>query len=160
MHAKKWKQAGWTGLCVLIVSGCASANPAQPPVPAQSFLLAGGGTAGAGSDLDSSFDNLDVVDSSLNGKIAVLRVGSEVAENNLLSIFAGLKNKTARRLDLEVQTIYKDKDDNALNAGSWISFTLKPHEEKEYHSTSISVEAVDFLVRVRRASSAAASIHQ
>jgi hypothetical protein len=30
--------------------------------------------------------------------------------------------------------------------------TLKPHEEAEYHSSSISTEAEDFLVRIRRAS--------
>jgi hypothetical protein len=120
----------------------------------QDALLASNENAGGGTDADSSFDNLDIVDSSLNGKVAILRVGSEVEENNLLSVFAGLKNKTAHRLNLEVQTIYKDKDDNALNAGSWIAFTLKPHEEKEYHSASISELAVDFLVRVRRAPNA------
>jgi hypothetical protein len=154
MRATTLKQAGWTGLCILIVSGCASANPQPSPMAAQDALLASNENAGGGTDADSSFDNLDIVDSSLNGKVAILRVGSEVEENNLLSVFAGLKNKTAHRLDLEVQTIYKDKDDNALNAGSWIAFTLRPHEEKEYHSASISELAVDFLVRVRRASNA------
>lgn len=105
----------------------------------------------AGMDAGSDFDNIDFVDASLNGKLTVLRVGSQPSPNGLLSIFAGLKNKTARQLDLELQTIYKDQEGNQLNEGSWIPFTLKPHEEKEYHSTSISSLSVDFLVRVRRA---------
>lgn len=159
MRAKKLKQAGWLGLGVLMISASAKAEPALPPPVGQKVFAPGNGNADAASDSGSSFDNLDIVDSSLKGKVAVLRVGSEVAENNLLTVFAGLKNKTAHRLDLEMQTIYKDKDDNALNAGSWIPFTLKPHEEKEYHSTSISVEAVDFLIRVRHAPSATASTH-
>jgi hypothetical protein len=131
MRAMKWKQAGCIGLSLFFGSRWIAADPA--------------------SDLDSSFDNLDVIDPGLMGKIAVLRVGSEIGENNLLAIFAGMKNKTSHRLNLEVQTIYKDKDGNALNSGSWIPFTLEPHEEKEYHSASISEDAVDFLVRVRRA---------
>lgn len=100
----------------------------------------------------SSFDNLEFADSSLEGKIAVLRVGSEPTATNLLSVFAGLKNKTSHRLEIEVQTLYKDKAGNALNSGSWIGLTLKPHEEFEYRSASISEAAADFLVRVRKAS--------
>ena len=182
MRALKLKHAKWAGLCVLVVSGCASANPSSAPMPApalEAFPAPPGavatpkakplvsfdssadmasppssGGAGEGTDAGSGFDNLEIVGAGLNGKVAVLRVGSEPSANNLLSVFAGLKNKTANRLALEVETIYKDEDDNALNAGSWISLTLKPHEEREYRSTSISVEAVDFLIRVRRAAGA------
>ena len=149
MRAVRLKPAKWAALCAFIVSGCLSANPQSSPVPAQNVPPADNGNADAAAD--SSFDNLDIVDDSLKGKVAVLRVGSERAQNNLLSVFAGLKNKTGHRLALEMETIYKDKEDNALNAGSWIPMTLKPHEEKEYHSASISEQAVDFLIRVRRA---------
>jgi len=165
MRAQRLRQAGWISLGVLVISGGAKADPALPPPVGQNVYQPsqpGGGNSSAVSDPDSSFDNLEIIDSSLHGKVAVLRVGSEVADdkqlsNKLLSIFADLKNKTGHRLDLEMETIYKDKDDNALNAGSWISFTLRPHEEKEYRSTSISEEAVDFLVRVRRAPAAAST---
>ncbi len=104
------------------------------------------------ADLGSTFDNLEMADDSLKGKLAVLRVGSEPSPNDLLSVFAGLKNRTSQPLTFQVQTLYKDKTGNSLNGGSWISMTLKPHEETEYRSTSISAEAVDFLVRIRRAS--------
>ena len=103
------------------------------------------------TDIGSSFDNLEITDDSLKGKLAILRVGSEPSANDLLSVFAGLKNKTAQPLSLEVQTLYKDSTGKSLNAGSWIPMTLKPHEETEYRSTSISADAADFLVRVRRA---------
>ena len=132
MRAIEIRPVGWAGLCLLIVSVLA-------------FNLEADDAAKG-----STFDNIDIVDEALVGKVAVLRVGSEVGENKLLSVFAGLKNKTAHGLNLEVQTIYKDEFGNALNSGSWIPFTLKAHEEKEYHSASISMQAVDFIVRVRR----------
>jgi len=157
MRAFELNPAKWAALCVLLVSDWAGANPQPSPMPAQNSLPANNAHAGRGADADSSFDNLDVVDDSLKGKLAVLRVGSEPSANNLLSVFAGLKNKTVRRLNLEVQTIYKDQEGNALNAGSWIPMTLKPHEEREYRSTSITEEAVDFLIRVRRAPVAASA---
>ncbi len=151
MRALKIKQAGWAGFCALIISTGVRANPALLPAPLMGALLAADEDGGGGADAGSSFDNLDIVDASLNGKLAVLRVGSQLAENNLLSVFAGLRNKTGHRLALEVETIYKDNAGNALNAGSWIPLTLKPYEEKDYRSSSISVDAVDFLIRVRHA---------
>jgi hypothetical protein len=149
------KQAKWAGLCALIVSGCASADPQPSPTPMQDTHPASSENAGDGADTGSGFDNLEIVDAGLNGKVAILRVGSDPSANSLLSVFAGLKNKTAHRLALEVETIYKDKEGNALNAGSWIPVTLKPHEEREYRSASISEQAVDFLIRVRLAPNAA-----
>ena len=83
--------------------------------------------------------------------MAILRVGSEPTPTNLLGVFVGLRNKTSHRLELQIQTVYKDRSQNDLNAGSWINLTLKPHEETEYHSASISDQAVDFMVRIRRA---------
>lgn len=103
------------------------------------------------NEADANFDSLEVVDASLKGKLAVLRVGSEPTQNKLLSVFAGLKNRTSKSLPLEIQTLYKDKLGNPLNAGSWIPMTLKPNEEAEYHSASISSDAADFLIRIRRA---------
>jgi hypothetical protein len=154
MRAFKLKPAKWAALCVLVLSGCASADPQPSPMPMQAAHLAGSENAEDETDASSSFDNLEIVDAGLNGKLAILRVGSDPSANNLLSVFAGLKNKTPNRLALEVETIYKDKDGNALNAGSWIPMTLKPHQEKEYRSASISELAVDFLIRVRRAQAA------
>jgi hypothetical protein len=133
MRANSIKQAGWISLLVLLAMMTLSA----------SRTLA--------ADADLTFDNVDVIDTSLSGKLAVLRVGSDVGVNKLLTIFTGLRNKTGHALNLEIQTIYKDTYGNALNSGSWIPFTLKAHEEKEYHSSAISEQATDFLVRVRTA---------
>ena len=163
MRAPIFKQAGWAGLCALILSGCSSTNsstsmplpppPPLPPSPApvQNPPPASNESVDEGTDAGSGFDNLEIVGAGLNGKLAILRVGSDPSANNLLSVFAGLKNKTTHRLALEMETIYKDKVGDALNAGSWIPVTLKPHEEQEYRSTSISVDGADFLIRVRRA---------
>jgi hypothetical protein len=166
MSALRLRPATWLGLCALVISGCASPNPPPTPVvspapaPVQKAPPASPAHTGGETDNDASFDNLDIIDASLNGKVAVQRVGSDVGDNKLLSVFAGLKNKTAHRLVLELETIYKDKDGNVLNGGSWIPMTLKPHEEKEYHSASISLQSVDFFIRVRRAPSASSSTHE
>jgi len=172
MRVRRLKQAGWAGLCALIVAGCANTNPSSSPAQvttattlvAKPVVTSNPGAAAAvrspneGADKvpdgGSSFDNLDIVDAGLNGKVAILRVGSELAENNLLTVFAGLKNNTAHRLTVEVETIYTDQAGNALNAGSWIPVTLKPNEDKDYRSSAISEQAVDFLIRVRRAPTA------
>jgi hypothetical protein len=107
------------------------------------------------SEASSGFDNIEVIGDSLKTKLDILRVGSQPTANQLLSVFAGFKNKSSGLLNLEVQTIYKDKTGTAINAGSWIPVILNPREETEYHSTSISADAVDFLVRVRLAQGAA-----
>jgi len=147
--ALTFKPAAWTTLCVLLASG----------------IWIGSANASHGSDNDTSFDNLDIIDSSLNSKLTVLRVGSEASANGLLSVFAGLKNITSHTLNLQVETMYKDNEGNPVNAGSWITLSLKPHEEREYRSTSITVRYdpnlmdANFLIRIRRAPSAASSAH-
>jgi hypothetical protein len=103
------------------------------------------------SDAGSGFDNLELVDAGLGHKLSVLRVVSDRTDSNLLSVVAELKNKTAHILELEVQTIYKDKASTPLSTGtgSWIPMKLKPHESTDYRSVALSPEAVDFVVRIR-----------
>ena len=101
----------------------------------------------------STFDNVEILSSSLQSKLTILRAGSDRTSTNLLSVFVGLKNDTPRRLEIQVATLYKDKSGNRLDNGqaSWLSLTLKPHEELEYRSASLSEDAVDFLVHIRKA---------
>jgi hypothetical protein len=103
------------------------------------------------TDSEAGFDNVDVLDPSLNGQISVVRVGSQRTNTNLLSIFASLKNLTAHALTIQAQTLYKDADGNWLDGGKagWLTLELKPHEELEYRSASLSEDALDFLVRIR-----------
>jgi hypothetical protein len=109
---------------------------------------------GAASEASSDFDNLEIVGGNLRDKLAVLRVGSDRSESNLLSVFAGVKNKTSQRLELEMQTVYRDKEGRPLGDGrsSWVPITLKPHEATQYRSVALSEDATDFLVRIRHAS--------
>jgi hypothetical protein len=115
----------------------------------------GGGTTDTGAD----FNNIEIVDASIEAKLEIARIGSRRGANHLLSVFAGLRNKTNLKLDLEIETIYKDKSGNELNTGSWIHFTLAPHAEQDYRSSAISEGAVDFLIRVRHARSTASTTH-
>jgi hypothetical protein len=150
MRAWNLKPAALIGLGALLLLSLAPGDPSDD--------LAGptnsGGTVGK-----DDFNNLEIVDSSLEPKLEIVRVGSQLGANNLLGVFAGLKNKTGRRLDLELETIYKNKAGSELNKRSWIRLSVAPHKETDYRSSAISEEAVDFLIRVRRAPSSAASAH-
>ncbi len=149
----------------------AMAGPALPPPVGQKVYAVPPAPAPAPAapdpppDGDPDSDNVEIVDAALKGKLGLSSVGTEPSANNLLTVFIGLKNKTPHNLSLDVQTIYKNAVGDPLNAGSWITLTLKPHEEREYRSTSISepydpnaVEA-HFLIRIRRAASIPASAH-
>ena len=122
----------------------------EPPVVGSPSTVPAGKT----SENAASFDNVEVLDAGLHAKLAILRAGSDRTATNLLSVFVGLKNKTAHPLGIQVQTIYKDKLDNPLNEGkaSWVTMHLKPHEETEYRSASLSEDGADFLVRIRSGS--------
>jgi hypothetical protein len=108
-------------------------------------------TAAAPADNQSGFYNVDLLDGSLTGKLGVMRVGSDRSDENLLSILAALKNLTGHPLKLEAQTLYRDASGNWMNGGcaGWIPLQLKPHGQLNYRSESLSVEAQDFLVRIR-----------
>jgi hypothetical protein len=108
--------------------------------------------AAASATPTSDIDNLEIVGEGLKGKLAVLHVGANRNDSNLLSVFAGVKNETGRKLEVEMQTIYRDKDGNSLNGGeNWIPITLKPHEQTQYRSVALTPEATDYLVRIRHA---------
>jgi hypothetical protein len=132
--------------------------PAVVPAPLQTSsgapVTASPDDSGS-SDNSTGFDNVELVNPNLAAKLGILRVGSSRTDADLLSVFVGLKNKTAHALEVEVQTIYKDKTGQALTegAGSWIPMKLKPHEEAQYRSVAISEDATDFLVRIRRPAS-------
>jgi hypothetical protein len=116
-------------------------------------LLTGSAPPGQAADTDEAgFDNVQVLDPALEGRLSVISVGSERTHMNLLSIFATLKNLTGKPLAIEAQTLYKDGNGDWLDSGkaSWISLELKPHEEMDYRSASLSEAAQDFLVRIRR----------
>jgi hypothetical protein len=131
------------------------------PIVGQSEALAAstpGATAmeaASSSSASDDFDNLEIVGGGLKGKLAVLRVGSNRNDSDVLSVFAGLKNETGRKLELELQTIYRDRDGHSLSdgEGSWIPVTLKPHEQTQYRSVALSQDATDFVVRIRPAAS-------
>jgi hypothetical protein len=111
--------------------------------------------AAVSSESSSDIDNLEIVGDGLKGKLEVLHVGANRNDSNLLSVFAGVKNETGRKLEVEMQTIYRDKDGNSLSDGAnWIPITLKPHGQTQYRSVALSPDATDFLVRIRHAVSA------
>jgi hypothetical protein len=138
--------AAMLSLGALLVPRAAVGDPSDD-------LMRASTEAGA-NDTDSDFNNIEIVDPVLESRLDLERIGSRRGANNLLTVFAGIRNKTARKLEVEIETIYKDQGGNVLNTGSWIEFTLGPHEEQDYRSSAISEAAVDFIIRVRKARSA------
>jgi hypothetical protein len=159
------------GACVMLLSGCAgSSGPSAvdedalpspsgaavanytPPQKRGLSKLTTGQPIGA-TDPSLSFDNLEILTTGLTSQLAVLRVGSNVTDAHLLSVFAGVKNKTPHPLEIEMQTVYIDASGNPLSEGkgSWVPIHLKPHEETQYRSVAISEAAADFTVRIRHA---------
>lgn len=146
MHSATVRQVAMIGIAALLLLVPAPADPSDDLAGAP-----GESNSGATTDRDSDFNNIEIVDPALPSKIELVRIGSNRGSNNLLGVFAGLKNKTERKLELEIETIYKDQAGNELNTGSWIHVTVSPHAEQDYRSSAISEAAVDFLIRVRRA---------
>jgi hypothetical protein len=106
----------------------------------------------APSAAEGDSDNVEILDSDLDEQLSVSSVGSQRTNTNLLSVFATLKNLTSRALVIEAATLYKNANGDLIDGGkaSWLSLRLKPHEEMEYRSASLSEDAQDFLVRIRR----------
>ncbi len=132
--------------------GSAAPQTAAPSSSGNSRQTADAGSddTGSGTDLGFDFDNLEVLNPDLKESLAILRIGSEPKANKVLSVFTGLRNKTGQKLYLEVQTIYKNRLGDPINHGTWVPMTLKPHQTTEYRSASLSDDATDFLVRIRR----------
>jgi hypothetical protein len=119
-----------------------------PPAPAPAPAVDNSDTVSA----PRNFDDVEFVDDSLQGKLTVTRTGSSRTSNDLMSVFAGLRNRTAHKLEIEVETVYKDAQGNPLGEGSsWVPITLKPHQRTDYRSASLSSDAQDYLIRIRRA---------
>ena len=121
--------------------------------PSDDLVNTPGAMSEGGSEHDEQYyrNNLDIVDDVLKPKLDLTHIDAQRSRNNLLVVTLGVSNKTGHKVDLEVETVYRDKSGNELNTGSWIPFTLQPHGDLNYRSSSISEAAVDFLIRVRKA---------
>jgi hypothetical protein len=146
-------RAGKLTLAALIGASTLGFLTPAPADPTDDLVNTPGAMSEGGDDANDRgyLGNLDIVDDALKPKLDLVRIDAQRGSNNLLVVSLGLSNKTGRKIELEVETVYKDKSGNELNTGSWIPFTLKPHGELDYRSSSISEAAVDFLIRVRRA---------
>ena len=127
--------------------------PSPIPPPSSETMSSSSDTVAA----PKNFDDVEMVDDSLQGKLSVTRTGSSRTTNDLLSVFAGLRNKTSHVLKIEAQTVYKDAQGTPLPGGSssWVPITLKSHGRTDYRSASLSADAQDYLIRIRRPPTAA-----
>jgi hypothetical protein len=147
MRAGNLKLAVLASLGALSLLSPASADPSDDLAGPSAGTSRGGGR----TETTPETKNIEIVDPTLEPKIGVASIDWHVSSNNLLSVIAGLKNKTASPLSIEIETIYKDDAGNVINTGSWLRFTLAPHELQNYRSSAITEGATDFLIRVRRA---------
>ena len=146
-------RAGKLTLPAILGLGTLGLLPLAPAQPTDDLVNTPGAMSEGDADTDARDyrNNLDIVDDVLKPKLDLTRIDAQRSRNNLLVVTLSLSNKTSRKVELEVETVYKDKGGNELNTGSWIPFTLQPQGDLNYRSSSISEAAVDFLIRVRKA---------
>jgi hypothetical protein len=146
----------WVGFCVLALGTGAHGEQSILDSPG-STAAAAGVTTNGDTLMVSDVSSVEITNESLKNKIAVQRIQSQRSSNNLLAVSATLKNTTGRKIAFEAATIYRDRAGHELNTGSWLKFTLMAHEETEYRSSAINVEAVSFVIRVRKPAATASS---
>ena len=101
------------------------------------------------TNVTAALDKVEILDASLKPKLTFQRMSSHRAPNKLLDVSVNVHNNTGNVVLFEAETIFKDKDGTPLNKGSCIDFSLKPYDEIDYRSTSISEKAVDFTICLR-----------
>jgi hypothetical protein len=146
-------RAGKLTLPAILGLGTLGLLPLAPAQSSDDLVNTPGALSEGGTEMDQHDfrNNIDIVDDVLKPKLDLVHVEAQRGRNNLLVVTLSLSNKTGRKVDLEMETVYKDKSGDELNTGSWIPFTLQPHGDLNYRSSSISEAAVDFLIRVRKA---------
>jgi len=146
-------RAGKLTLPAILGLGTLGLLPLAAAQPSDDMVNTPGAISEGNTDTDQRDyrNNLDIVDDVLKPKLDLTHIDAQRSRNNLLVVTLGVSNKTGHKVDLEVETVYRDKSGNELNTGSWIPFTLQPHGDLNYRSSSISEAAVDFLIRVRKA---------
>ena len=69
---------------------------------------------------------------------------------NLLEVQARLRNRTEKPLQVEVQTVFKDKQGFSVNViTTWHRLIFEPNETKTYVVNSLNAKARRFTIRVR-----------
>src|ERR1700679_539212 len=54
-------------------------------------------------------NNIDIVDDVLKPKLDLVHVEAQRGRNNLLVVTLSLSNKTGHKVDVEMETVYRDK---------------------------------------------------
>jgi hypothetical protein len=131
------------GLAMAVVLlGCSAEGPYKPVSNPASLEVAGASVVLLNPDLSRTL----AVDSPV-------QVSRSTA--GLLKIQLGLRNRTNdEQLQIQVQTIFKDKSGLVLNSESgaeapWQTLTLGPNELVYYTQQALQPEAVQYTVRVR-----------
>ena len=71
-------------------------------------------------------------------------------EASLLEVQARLRNRTEAPLEVEIQTVFKNKDGFSTNdTTAWQRLMFEPNETKIYRVTSLNSKARRFTIRVR-----------
>lgn len=100
--------------------------------------------------------NIVTVDNNLAGvicsKIQIARQRTEWTDDGRLQIFVEIENRTTHELDLEIQTAFKDSNDNfLLDAAPWTVVVLHRNQTHVYTATALSKDAAKAHVRLRNA---------
>jgi len=87
---------------------------------------------------------------NLKNQVTVEGQRAKWTAENLLEVQARIRNRMEEPLQVEVQTVFKDKDGFSVNdISAWQRLIFEPNETKIYKINSINSKARRFTIRVR-----------
>ena len=91
-----------------------------------------------------------LLDKSLKKRIAVDRTGLKTLADGRVQVVANLRNRTSSDLEIQVQTVFKDRDGVSTQEDSaWEMRFLAAHETETYELMSRGTNAEKYTIRIR-----------
>lgn len=95
-----------------------------------------------------------LLDEDMSDDIAVDQIRTGRTSNNLYAVEANIRNRTDHDLSVQVQTLYRDQNGNALyfSAGEetpWTTVVITANSTTPYRSQSLSAHATQSTIRLR-----------
>jgi hypothetical protein len=126
-----------------LVAGCALAcgcqtGGARPPVNTTKFNY-------------ETTANFALMDARVQRSITTSGVQVGRTEDGRLQVAANIRNRENRRLEVQVQCLFKDPQGFTVDETPWQPLILTENSQETLHYTAMSNKAADYEVRVREA---------
>ncbi len=95
-------------------------------------------------------ERIVLLDYNSRWRLRIVRHAVERDNNNLLTVKLGIENSKNKDDIVDIQTIFKDKDGFELEQTNWEPVLLHRRKVTDYTVTSLSAQAADYTVLVRK----------